>query len=339
MEELKGLLVERTSGRFYWYHRQLIETAQSMYAPSLKRQAHEIMGQYFGNLVPTDIRQAKRIAEQPRVLTGPSVWFMKAKVNESRAVEAAYHLVQNLKLLMADADIIAVNGDTTACANRTSKLHAANANRLSKIRSAARYAMNEICDIDGVCATFRCGSAFGIELVSMVAYLKESSNELLSSGGDDNNDIQRIQDFYRWLLLDASKIGNDVVSAVNGVCNSLSTQPASSFLKNHYEKMLLDSSTHTWSSITYTAANSGSLWTRMRTLGGVSDYTQQLMSLVSHSKTVYSVCMSPDGTKIVSGSDDKTVKVWDATTGQCITTLEGHAREVNSDEHLTDVKS
>jgi len=38
MEELKGLLVERTGGRFYWYHRQLVETAQSMYAPSLKRQ-------------------------------------------------------------------------------------------------------------------------------------------------------------------------------------------------------------------------------------------------------------------------------------------------------------
>ena len=81
--------------------------------------------------------------------------------------------------------------------------------RTFKLRSAARYAMNEICDIDGVCATFRCGSAFGIELVSMVAYLKENSNELLSSGDDDNNDIQRIQDFYRWLLLDASKIGND----------------------------------------------------------------------------------------------------------------------------------
>ena len=31
----------------------------------------------------------------------------------------------------------------------------------------------------------------------------------------------------------------------------------------------------------------------------------------AHSKFVMSVAFSPDGTKIVSGSDDKTIKVWD----------------------------
>jgi WD40 repeat protein len=31
----------------------------------------------------------------------------------------------------------------------------------------------------------------------------------------------------------------------------------------------------------------------------------------AHSGTVYSVAFSPDGTKIVSGSADKTIKVWD----------------------------
>ena len=34
-----------------------------------------------------------------------------------------------------------------------------------------------------------------------------------------------------------------------------------------------------------------------------------LSTLEGHSKAVNSVCMSSDGTKIVSGSDDKTVKV------------------------------
>ncbi|KZP17415.1 hypothetical protein FIBSPDRAFT_934094 [Athelia psychrophila] len=38
-----------------------------------------------------------------------------------------------------------------------------------------------------------------------------------------------------------------------------------------------------------------------------------------------SVVFSPDGTKIVSGSDDKTVRVWDAVTGQAaLPPLEGH---------------
>ena len=32
----------------------------------------------------------------------------------------------------------------------------------------------------------------------------------------------------------------------------------------------------------------------------------------AHSKLTTSVEFSPDGTKIVSGSDDKTIKVWDS---------------------------
>jgi WD40 repeat protein len=45
---------------------------------------------------------------------------------------------------------------------------------------------------------------------------------------------------------------------------------------------------------------------------------------------VRSVAWSPDGTKIASGSDDKTVKVWNTQTGQCASTLTGHNETVRS---------
>ena len=45
---------------------------------------------------------------------------------------------------------------------------------------------------------------------------------------------------------------------------------------------------------------------------------------------VYSVAYSPDGTKIVSGSRDKTVKIWNANTGLYLKTLKGHTESVNS---------
>ena len=62
------------------------------------------------------------------------------------------------------------------------------------------------------------------------------------------------------------------------------------------------------------------------------DYTkfQCLQNLMGHSDWVESVAYSPDGTKIISGSDDKTVKIWDANTGECLKTLEGHSNYVNS---------
>jgi WD40 repeat protein len=41
------------------------------------------------------------------------------------------------------------------------------------------------------------------------------------------------------------------------------------------------------------------------------------------------VAFSPDGTRIVSGSDDNTLKVWDAQTGQETLTLTGHKETVN----------
>lgn len=51
---------------------------------------------------------------------------------------------------------------------------------------------------------------------------------------------------------------------------------------------------------------------------------QCLKTLRGHTNSVRAVAWSPDGTTIASGSDDCTVRLWDACTGQSLHTLQGH---------------
>jgi len=56
----------------------------------------------------------------------------------------------------------------------------------------------------------------------------------------------------------------------------------------------------------------------------------QLACLRGHHHWVWSVAFSPDARRIVSGSDDKTVRIWDADSGAELACLRGHEAEVAS---------
>ena len=53
-----------------------------------------------------------------------------------------------------------------------------------------------------------------------------------------------------------------------------------------------------------------------------------LFTLYGHTGAVTSVAFSPDGTRIVTGSEDRTAKVWDARTGTALLELKGHTGAV-----------
>src|SRR5262249_14432716 len=57
-------------------------------------------------------------------------------------------------------------------------------------------------------------------------------------------------------------------------------------------------------------------------LDRISD--SSLLTLNGHTKLVLGATWSPDGSRVLSGSGDKTAKVWDAQTGAELLTLKGH---------------
>lgn len=51
-------------------------------------------------------------------------------------------------------------------------------------------------------------------------------------------------------------------------------------------------------------------------------------TLAGHRGAIRRLAWAPDGRRLATPSDDKTIRIWDALTGECVATLEGHTQTV-----------
>src|SRR5258706_505130 len=66
-------------------------------------------------------------------------------------------------------------------------------------------------------------------------------------------------------------------------------------------------------------------------VGKLSSWPAPPLEWTGHADSIRSVCYLPDGTRVVSGSNDKTIRIWDAESGTVIgEPLTGHTSGVNS---------
>ena len=75
---------------------------------------------------------------------------------------------------------------------------------------------------------------------------------------------------------------------------------------------------------------------RLRSIPAPSDY--EVRRYVGHTAGVDSVCVSPDGRRILSASDDGTVRLWDLETGAELRCFRGHSQFVHAVAFLPDGK-
>ncbi len=78
------------------------------------------------------------------------------------------------------------------------------------------------------------------------------------------------------------------------------------------------------------SAHPGFLWLRALRPPSVSLGSGQLAVLQGHDGYVTSVAFSPNNLFLLSGSYDKSLRLWDANSGECLAVLDGHEEGINS---------
>lgn len=104
-----------------------------------------------------------------------------------------------------------------------------------------------------------------------------------------------------------------------------------------HQKMLEESALHIYSSAMLFLPRKTRLWTTYaskfshripKIVGPLSEHWPSHRVLAGHENGTTCVAISPDGTLMVSGSDDKTLRLWDANTGVSTGELKGHTKAV-----------
>jgi WD40 repeat protein len=167
-------------------------------------------------------------------------------------------------------------------------------------------AVEEVCSLEFVCC-----SALAGDLLNCGQYL----GELVRLFGDDNDIPQQLDHYYRWMRKRATRVTTDPRRQTRMTAGK---EPLISIVKKHISQ--LDGRER--SELGYNL--------EPMTFGFVVDFDPLELELVGHTSFVHSVAWNHDDSKILSGSGDKTIKIWDGMTGELLNTLEGHFGSVNS---------
>ncbi|KAL5040787.1 hypothetical protein BDW71DRAFT_212785 [Aspergillus fruticulosus] len=177
---------------------------------------------------------------------------------------------------------------------------------------------NPIGQVNDILAFLREHFLHWVEVMSMLGHISEVVQDIgaLQSAVQDNIDSevsQFLQDAERFILKN-SQIAD--IAPLQLYASGIIFAPQRALIRRNFERELPD-------------------WL-LRGPIVEENWSPELQTLEGHSDAVLSVAFSTDGRLLASGSSDRTIKLWDPTTGSLQHTLEGHSDAVWSVAFSTD---
>ncbi|KAF8537845.1 putative WD-repeat protein [Trichophaea hybrida] len=178
----------------------------------------------------------------------------------------------------------------------------------------------KLCDNDQVHSFLREKFLYWLEALSLMgkisdgALMVRSLETMLNPKSEANHDLRMmVYDEKRFILNNISIIE---IAPLQIYCSAILFSPKRSIIRSKF-----------WDQIPYWIKNIPDVQ---------EDWSPSLQTLEGDFKAVKAVAFSPDGQLIAIASKEKTVFLWDSTTGISQNTLEGHSSSVNAVAFLPD---
>eukprot|EP01038_Epipyxis_sp_PR26KG_P008442 gene8442-11420_t len=348
---IASLVTEQSGGCLKWYHRQLKEVAES-WAVDQKQLCHEIMGRYFSDIVPVNIRVERYISSQPLLLNNqPSECVIlcdTSVINHRRCQEGAHHLLSAGLTEEAEFELCSM----TAVAAR------------GRIGIIFQY-LNELGRLQKLLPLLRRANHYCRWIMHDAHILSQSpislgcctSQPFISLVRKDFDDLCNCFEKCPIGTMGTWSVGRvlggwaDFLPELNLLLGheELVTTACFSPDKSKIASSSYDKTIRIWNSFTgqllntlegYSSSSVAFNYDGSQVVSGSNDSSVIIWDIttgkvikklvVSHSSNVRSVCFNYDGSRVVSGSSGGIIRIWDVITGHVIHELVGHSDHVNS---------
>ena len=302
-EALSQFIVEREYGCLHWYHRQLKEAVHALLTDEERLSLHITMACYFGNLIRVDSRG---ISSQPLIYSSEGKNDNSIQNNENNNRNHNNNNSRNVWFSTFDSLL-----NRRRCIEAGIQLLRAN---------MLREAIEELCNLDGICARIKCG-----ELFSLISQLVKLSRAINHDNIPHYFDYKKKIDHYlRWLFRNAYTLSTAGTSVVTSIFATCTAEPLKSIVRNDIVRLMSKETTSFQPSVLGTVGSTSCCFS----IGSSLNFDSLINKLEGHNGYVRSVAFSPNGEFVVSASGDMTLRIWDAVTGAYVMSFEGHTCDV-----------